>query len=306
MSRKFEGKIPCSNCKRVFVASLYSSVNVTVNPELKEKVFNEEIKNVICPYCRHKTKVNNKLLYHDMDNCFALEYNPFKTNDSSTNKEKDGILESYIFNAPVINEWSEFLSEIILFENRIKLTPKNQRLKKLKQRKNIGTFEEQVKDIIYDLQLNVKRCKYCGSDLFLYGLEENCTKCKKSVREKSPYILELAIEIIITFFKNFNDLHLNKTDKIEILINSLENITNTFYMFKKIENEELSNAKKYLNDINKLGVIYPPLFYIEIKNNHISYTVNSEQEEIDSTKIGKFENILYIIKSLDYLFFYTD
>lgn len=301
MSKRFKGIIPCPNCKKEYVALLYGSVNVTVNPELKEKVFNEEIKEVVCSYCKHKTKVETQLLYHDMENAFALQYDPNSEIETFENKSVDSVDRGYIFSAPVIKKWSLFLSQIILHENRINLTPKHKRLQKIKQRNNIGTFEEQVKDLVDDLQLTNERCNNCGNLLKLNGLEEKCDTCDNIIFCKSPYMLEFAINVISIFVTNFNDMNVDKQEKLKELVLALDNIVDTYYLFKKIDNKDILLSIKLINELKLFGIIKPPIFYIKIENSRASIHLNKDSLSEGVLKLGNIEIISYLLGSFNYI-----
>ncbi|OQA92690.1 MAG: hypothetical protein BWY26_00107 [Elusimicrobia bacterium ADurb.Bin231] len=52
-------------CHAEFQAKLWDSINVTKNPELKEKLLNGEVNVVICPVCGLMFYVEKFVLYHD-------------------------------------------------------------------------------------------------------------------------------------------------------------------------------------------------------------------------------------------------
>ncbi|HKZ72329.1 MAG TPA: CpXC domain-containing protein [Nitrospirota bacterium] len=54
-------------CGEQFIAPLYSSINVSEEPELQEKLLKGEINKVICPRCRETFFAGRFLLYHDME-----------------------------------------------------------------------------------------------------------------------------------------------------------------------------------------------------------------------------------------------
>jgi len=58
-------KCQCGNDVEVV---LHSSVNVTLNPELKEKIAERKINNFECPKCGNKNELVYQFLYNDMEN----------------------------------------------------------------------------------------------------------------------------------------------------------------------------------------------------------------------------------------------
>lgn len=57
----------CPVCGKAGKTTLYSSVNVHDNPELKEKVSNGELFVRTCPECGHRSLLRYPVLYHDPD-----------------------------------------------------------------------------------------------------------------------------------------------------------------------------------------------------------------------------------------------
>ena len=55
----------CGKCGETSSASIYSSINIEENPELKEKVKSGDIFVHECPHCGHRELVKAPLLYHD-------------------------------------------------------------------------------------------------------------------------------------------------------------------------------------------------------------------------------------------------
>lgn len=65
MSRLVPMRIPCASCHHEFEAQVYSSINVSLNPELKEKLLNHELFRFTCPNCGHDNFYTYSLLYQD-------------------------------------------------------------------------------------------------------------------------------------------------------------------------------------------------------------------------------------------------
>lgn len=66
MTRVLKTKIKCGKCAQEFEVNVYDSINVTINPELKEKVLRGEINFGICPNCGAPHKITKPFLYHDI------------------------------------------------------------------------------------------------------------------------------------------------------------------------------------------------------------------------------------------------
>ena len=75
---KFEiKKLKCEKCGVDFECKVWSSINVQMNPELKEAIINGKIFNFICPKCGHKHFIINPILYHDMERKYMINFNEF-------------------------------------------------------------------------------------------------------------------------------------------------------------------------------------------------------------------------------------
>lgn len=59
--------ITCPNCQRQQSFTLWQSINVTLDPSLKEKLKRGELTTFRCGQCGHAAEVVFSLLYHDME-----------------------------------------------------------------------------------------------------------------------------------------------------------------------------------------------------------------------------------------------
>ena len=55
---------------------MWDSINVSLDPELKEKLFRAEINLFECESCGEKNHIDAPLLYHDMELQFCVQYCP--------------------------------------------------------------------------------------------------------------------------------------------------------------------------------------------------------------------------------------
>ncbi len=81
MSKVHTEAIICPKCKAKGEFELWESMNVDLDPELREKVFSDEAFIYTCPECGHRTGVPYGTLYHDMKHRFMLFFNFFKEDD---------------------------------------------------------------------------------------------------------------------------------------------------------------------------------------------------------------------------------
>ena len=72
MSRIVPTKINCPKCGRISSYECYTSVNVSVDPHLREAILGGSFYCRCCPKCRHHFDVEQDLLYHDMRGRFCV------------------------------------------------------------------------------------------------------------------------------------------------------------------------------------------------------------------------------------------
>ncbi len=78
MSQLRKENIMCPHCHKEGVFRFWSSVNVDLNPELREKIFSDELFMYHCPHCGEVTGILAGFLYHDMKHQFMLFFDFFK------------------------------------------------------------------------------------------------------------------------------------------------------------------------------------------------------------------------------------
>lgn len=72
MSKITQALIQCPHCRAASDHNVHISVNVTVSPELKEKILAGSLFWKECPNCGRGFNANHDLLYHDMENQFCV------------------------------------------------------------------------------------------------------------------------------------------------------------------------------------------------------------------------------------------
>ncbi len=65
MSSFHEQTLPCPRCNTPSPFTIWESVNVTLDPELKEQLLSRELFRFTCPACQETSELVYPLLYHD-------------------------------------------------------------------------------------------------------------------------------------------------------------------------------------------------------------------------------------------------
>lgn len=68
--------VACPGCGKQAIARIHSTLNVTLDPKLREDLFNFRINLFQCPSCRKEAILAGPLLYHDMNRQFAIQFYP--------------------------------------------------------------------------------------------------------------------------------------------------------------------------------------------------------------------------------------
>lgn len=67
MSKRNTVKITCPKCKKESDFLIWESINILLDPEMKERILNGEAFLFKCPDCGNEVYVNYPVLYHDME-----------------------------------------------------------------------------------------------------------------------------------------------------------------------------------------------------------------------------------------------
>jgi len=69
--------IECPKCGKKENIDVWSTINVQINPEVKEEVVEGKINRLHCSICGFESVVPTNLLYHDMEKEFCVYFFPF-------------------------------------------------------------------------------------------------------------------------------------------------------------------------------------------------------------------------------------
>lgn len=115
MSNIASYNIPCPKCKSVGSYQVFHSVNTNING-IVEKLLNDEINFGTCNQCSNRFQIKAGLLFNNMNNKYALYYNPvsFEQNEQESENIKRMFGPSfYLANPTRFKDWDLFKSEII-------------------------------------------------------------------------------------------------------------------------------------------------------------------------------------------------
>ncbi|MBO6211652.1 CpXC domain-containing protein [Algoriella sp.] len=111
----------CPHCGFEQEMEYYQTVNITLQPELKNKVLSGNLNQNICSNCKKEINFVSGFLYHDMTNKIMLEL-------SMTNGEEDGdegkkeiiqnmITQEYIYRK--VYDYERLVEKINIFDNKL-------------------------------------------------------------------------------------------------------------------------------------------------------------------------------------------
>jgi hypothetical protein len=76
MTRVGSSEIACPQCGNRQETPLWHSINVNLNPELRERLFNGDVNIFKCESCNTIAFIGQPLLYHDMKRHYCVQYFP--------------------------------------------------------------------------------------------------------------------------------------------------------------------------------------------------------------------------------------
>ena len=116
-------KIKCPNCNYECNFTIWHTINVDVNPEIRVKVKNGKIFDYKCKHCKNKYNVEYKFMYHDCSNGFMIWYFPKGQYDINKENEEINNMDSEfnIFKEKmrIVDDKRELIEKINIFEDRL-------------------------------------------------------------------------------------------------------------------------------------------------------------------------------------------
>ncbi len=119
-----EGKtkkaVVCPMCSELGRAEIFTSINVTLNPELRKAVLDGSVFEWVCDNCGHQARLNYPILYNDMNNSFMVYLIPkierFQLCDRDLEKKFSNLRN---INKRIVPDFNAFKEKIFIFESRL-------------------------------------------------------------------------------------------------------------------------------------------------------------------------------------------
>jgi hypothetical protein len=113
MSKITKTQITCPKCKNVKECSVYDSMNVTVDPKLKDEFMANKWNIFSCDNCDVAVPISSHVMYHDMTNKIAVWCIPDGdlSGHVKATEMYDRLLgpDNYLSNAIIVNSREDFL-----------------------------------------------------------------------------------------------------------------------------------------------------------------------------------------------------
>lgn len=110
----------CPSCNNEQQLNYYQSVNITLQPELRQKVLNQQLNLQICTHCNNEINIITDFLYHDMENKLMIHFKQSegKNEEDSIDDMLNEMLEKgYIYR--VVNHYADLVEKIKIFDYKL-------------------------------------------------------------------------------------------------------------------------------------------------------------------------------------------
>ena len=203
MSKISKVKFNCPECGKEVEFDYYESINVTLNPELKEKVINGLIYSVECPSCGHREAFPHPFLYHDMEKKFMIQMGSYgelldfkeDLQNNPINKDFPGLMEDT--NVLGVTSMFDMITAIISFENNLDWRVVQMALlfSEYNFQKYCTDNKKKIKEIVYSRLTNEKNE---NGDLMI-------KICVDSENEREEYYCPFSMPMYEHCFKEFKE-----------------------------------------------------------------------------------------------------
>lgn len=122
MSRLVRDPITCPRCGQMSDFEHFASVNVTLDPELRERVFERTLSKFCCRGCKLEASVEHDLLYHDMSLGFMIQLDSQGRFDGEEFDRLTPLLAGSGAGprlTRVVGGYNELLEKVLIFEAKL-------------------------------------------------------------------------------------------------------------------------------------------------------------------------------------------
>lgn len=118
MSLASQRELTCPYCGANQEVTVWESINISLDPELKEQLFAGQINVVRCEECEKQALIASSLLYHDMSQKIAVQYFPHEALQDASFLQRfneDGTLKTDIYPPEMIEDFQYLVYPHIVF-----------------------------------------------------------------------------------------------------------------------------------------------------------------------------------------------
>ena len=122
MTKVSTEELVCSECGLEQLFTVYNSVNVSLNPDAKEKLIKGELTAFTCDACGHQVEMVYPLLYHDMENKLMIYMDPNGQLDLNGIENKQfmfGTLLNESYRYRIVSTREEMVEKIYIFDHEL-------------------------------------------------------------------------------------------------------------------------------------------------------------------------------------------
>lgn len=115
---KVNKAVVCPMCGELGKAEIFTSVNTTAHPNLREKVLDGRLFSWECPSCNYVARLTYPILYNDMKNRFMVYFIPkidrFQLCDKELEEKYNNLRN---INKRIVPDFNSFKEKIFIFES---------------------------------------------------------------------------------------------------------------------------------------------------------------------------------------------
>jgi transcription elongation factor Elf1 len=116
----------CPECGLEQLFTVYDSVNISLNPDYKEKLINGELTIFTCDACGYQVEVVYPILYHDMDNKLMIWMDPDGQLDPNGLGNKQFLFDTLLdesYQYRIVSTREELVEKILIFDDNLEDKP---------------------------------------------------------------------------------------------------------------------------------------------------------------------------------------